>query len=309
MKFAQASSNIKTGHLKAPVVEMDGNKERVFEEMFASALRREPGSVIDYWCRYPKHEFLSYLVERKDVLLHGSNESNIKFLVPIRVSTSDVWWEQMEAVYAFSDGILPIIYAILDRNEYKGCLKDDCFWAPDEKGVATKYYYFSLNIQALVKRVWRDGTVYIVDRKPFERLKDDDGNYLEEWVSREAAQVLAKVRVSPSDFPFLTKVLIHTENAAQRERPTVEVAPRVYDSYVGRYELASGVILTVTKESDGLYVQAMRYRPFKLYPASETEYFIKQADLSLTFVKNTFGPVMQAIVNMDDQTLTAKRVY
>ena len=44
------------------------------------------GSEIEYYCEYPKHEFLTYLVQRKGLLLHGSNFPDIKLLIPIRVT-------------------------------------------------------------------------------------------------------------------------------------------------------------------------------------------------------------------------------
>ena len=36
----------------------------------------------------------------------------------------------------------------------------------------------------------------------------------------------------------------------------VKVDPKIYDAYIGQYELAPGFILTITKEDDRLFAQA-----------------------------------------------------
>jgi D-alanyl-D-alanine-carboxypeptidase/D-alanyl-D-alanine-endopeptidase len=43
---------------------------------------------------------------------------------------------------------------------------------------------------------------------------------------------------------------------AAKERKEVAVDPKLFDGYVGRYQLARGLILTVTREGTHLFAQA-----------------------------------------------------
>jgi hypothetical protein len=62
----------------APVFTLDSQKIEAFESLFLQTRRLGPAAVIDYNIPYPKHEFLRYLVDRKEILLHGSNCSDLK---------------------------------------------------------------------------------------------------------------------------------------------------------------------------------------------------------------------------------------
>jgi hypothetical protein len=85
-----------------------------------------------------------------------------------------------------------------------------------------------------------------------------------------------------------------------RERVVVTVDPRIYDSYVGEYEIAPGFILFVTREGDKLFSRALPMptppsatgQPkSEMFPESETTFFVKDADAQFTFVKDDQGRV------------------
>jgi serine-type D-Ala-D-Ala carboxypeptidase/endopeptidase len=44
--------------------------------------------------------------------------------------------------------------------------------------------------------------------------------------------------------------------APPKERKEISVDPKILDKYVGKYQLAPGFILTITREGDHLYAQA-----------------------------------------------------
>jgi hypothetical protein len=64
----------------APVLALDSQKIESFEFLLLEARRLGPAAFIDYTVPYPKHEFLRYIVEQKQILLHGSNYPNVKIL-------------------------------------------------------------------------------------------------------------------------------------------------------------------------------------------------------------------------------------
>jgi CubicO group peptidase (beta-lactamase class C family) len=82
----------------------------------------------------------------------------------------------------------------------------------------------------------------------------------------------------------------------------VKVDPKVYDAYVGRYELAPNFILTISKEGDRLMAQATGQPQFELFPESETKFFLKEVDAKVTFVKDGTGTVTHLILHQGGDT-------
>ena len=68
-------------------------------------------------------------------------------------------------------------------------------------------YYFSTS--TLHDQPWTDGMIYILPRDAFERISNADGSPTEQWMSRLAVRPLAKLGVTPTDFPFLQEVQYH----------------------------------------------------------------------------------------------------
>ncbi len=68
-----------------------------------------------------------------------------------------------------------------------------------------------------------------------------------------------------------------------KERKEAKVDPKVFDRYIGRYELSPNFILTITRDGDYLFAQATGQGSFEIFPESETEFFAKITDLQITF--------------------------
>ena len=77
----------------------------------------------------------------------------------------------------------------------------------------------------------------------------------------------------------------------------VKVDTKIYDAYVGRYELAPDFIITISKESDRLMAQATGQPQIELFPESETKFFLKVIDAKVTFVKDDKGQVTHLILH------------
>lgn len=102
-----------------------------------------------------------------------------------------------------------------------------------------------------------------------------------------------------------------------REKVIVKVDPRIYDSYVGEYEIAPGFILFVTREGDKLFSRAMPIptppsatgQPkSEMFPESETTFFVKDADAQFTFVKNDKGQVVQVNIQRTTRLFPARKI-
>jgi len=93
-----------------------------------------------------------------------------------------------------------------------------------------------------------------------------------------------------------------------KERLSIEVDPRIYDAYVGEYELEPGFILSFTKENDRLFTQATGQPKFEIYPESETKFFLKVVDAQITFIKNDKGIVTELILHQNGKDHSAKKI-
>lgn len=76
-------------------------------------------------------------------------------------------------------------------------------------------------------------------------------------------------------------------------RPTVQVSTAIMDEYVGRYELAPTFAIEVTREGSNLYVQATNQPRFRVFPASETRWFLKVVAAEVEFGRDAAGKVNQ----------------
>jgi CubicO group peptidase (beta-lactamase class C family) len=93
-----------------------------------------------------------------------------------------------------------------------------------------------------------------------------------------------------------------------RERVIVTVNPSIYDLYVGEYEIAPGFILKVTREGDKLMSQATNQSKSELFPESKTQFFVKDADATFTFIKDDKGQVVRVDIQRTTRLFQAKRI-
>ncbi|HTG29191.1 MAG TPA: DUF3471 domain-containing protein [Methylomirabilota bacterium] len=92
------------------------------------------------------------------------------------------------------------------------------------------------------------------------------------------------------------------------ERTEVPVDPKVFNGYVGRYELAPNFILTVTREDDHLFTQATGQPKLQIYPESDRDYFLKVIDAQITFVTDSNGRATELILHQGGMDQHAKRL-
>ena len=181
------------------------NKRKDFASLFEQSLNNKSESVpvIEYNLLYPKEDFLRFLTEEKNVLLHGSSNRNIEILEPRQANDTVKASGNKKAIYVVTDPVLPIFYAIQDREKLQGSIKSGV--SEDmEKGELE--YKFEIPKKALDAKPWTRGMVYIFDKNQFHEEKDDAGELSGEWTSESPVRPLAKLEVGPEDFRFMDKV-------------------------------------------------------------------------------------------------------
>ncbi|AFL81242.1 penicillin-binding protein, beta-lactamase class C [Aequorivita sublithincola DSM 14238] len=153
---------------------------------------------------------------------------------------------------------------------------------------------FKLNVEAFPK----SSNVY-----------DSYGEALMEQGKNELAIINYKksVELNPaneSGIAMLKKLGVETEDMVK----DVSVPDAILESYVGKYELQPGFILTITKEGSQLNAQATGQPMAPIFPKSETEFYLKVVTAQIIFKKNAAGAVESLTLFQGGQEIVGKRI-
>jgi len=88
----------------------------------------------------------------------------------------------------------------------------------------------------------------------------------------------------------------------------VVVDESVLELYIGKYELAPGFILTVTKEGNQLKAQATGQPQFPIFPKSKNIFFLKVVEAQLTFNSDENGKVISATLLQGGREMTGEKL-
>lgn len=91
-------------------------------------------------------------------------------------------------------------------------------------------------------------------------------------------------------------------------RTAIKLDSRVYDSYAGRYQLNANRTFTVSKEGDRLFIDIPRSSQSELFPAAETEFFLKAIEMEIMFVKGDKDQVTHLIIRQGGRDSQAKKI-
>ncbi len=101
---------------------------------------------------------------------------------------------------------------------------------------------------------------------------------------------------------------LKTELPLPAERKAVTLEPAVFDRYVGRYELAPGFVLAVTREGGRFMTQATGQDKVEIFPESESRFFLKVVDAQIDFEKDAAGKVTGLVLHQGGRDMKAKRL-
>lgn len=103
---------------------------------------------------------------------------------------------------------------------------------------------------------------------------------------------------------FLKKLGVDTSDLEK----DISVPDAILESYVGKYELKPGFIVTIIKEGTQLKAQATGQPVFNIFPKSETVFYLKVVVAQLTFNKNKEGKVESITLLQGGNEITGKRM-
>lgn len=198
--------------LPQPDFAISSAQQDEFKAVFAAT---PPGGWIDYQLTAPKWQFLSYICQTREFVLHGSQNIALDEVEPRQALDMRAFSAQ-EAIYATTDGIWVIYFAIVDRKNFRLSLFNSCLTVrPAPEQVLGPLYFFSITHSALTQNPWRDGAIYILPREHFTQEPPQQMMGAEitfpHWVSTQPAKPIAKLLVGPQDFPFLAQVHGHDD--------------------------------------------------------------------------------------------------
>lgn len=92
------------------------------------------------------------------------------------------------------------------------------------------------------------------------------------------------------------------------ERTAIKVDPKIYDAYVGEYEIAPSIVFHVSKEGDHLMSQTTGQPKAEMFPESEIGFFIRGIPAQFIFLRDDKGQVARVVVLQDGRTIPMKRI-
>jgi CubicO group peptidase (beta-lactamase class C family) len=88
----------------------------------------------------------------------------------------------------------------------------------------------------------------------------------------------------------------------------IKVAPDLLRRYVGDYQLSPGFVLTVTLEGEQLMSQATGQQKVAIFPASDSEFFLKVVNAQISFITDASGHVEKLILHQGGRDTLGPKV-
>jgi D-alanyl-D-alanine-carboxypeptidase/D-alanyl-D-alanine-endopeptidase len=119
------------------------------------------------------------------------------------------------------------------------------------------------------------------------------------------------VVLSNQGFRPVDQIGFHLLNAAAalpEIRTEITLAPEKFDELVGRYELSPQAAFTVTRASEGLYVQLTGQNALPVYAYAPDKFFSKIVDAQFSFERGADGKIVALTLHQNGQNVRADRL-
>lgn len=149
----------------------------------------------------------------------------------------------------------------------------------------------------------------------------DTGQGIVIMTNAEAGQALASLIVASVAneyaWPLLDRRIVSPDRVERvfaqldrvaNNRVIAEVAPAVLSRYIGKYELAPGMLFDITLDHGQLQLRLGDQPQFPMFPQSENRFFLKAVDAQITFVMDEAGQPASLILHQGGRNQQAARV-
>ena len=156
-------------------------------------------------------DFLRWLAENRPVVFHGSPRDDLTELSTERRSTDTTAWGNQQAVYASSDPVWAIYFACLRRdNGWTGTRNGSM--GPPGGPLYPRQYFFVHNRGSASPGRFGAGSLYVLPPESFVADAPLAGAVdTAHLVSHVPVKPLARVDVTPEDFPFRDRVAYYKD--------------------------------------------------------------------------------------------------
>ncbi len=89
---------------------------------------------------------------------------------------------------------------------------------------------------------------------------------------------------------------------------TIALAPEVLDRYTGRYQLPSGLVITITRKDARLFAQLTGQPEFEVFASSDREFFYTVVNAKLVFESEGSARATAVVLHQNGQTPRAPRI-
>jgi CubicO group peptidase (beta-lactamase class C family) len=91
-------------------------------------------------------------------------------------------------------------------------------------------------------------------------------------------------------------------------RKAAAIDPKGFDALAGRYQLTPDAVLAFRRDGDRYFTRLTGQGELEIFPASETEFFLRAVAASVTFVKGADGRASHVILHQNGRDQKATRV-
>lgn len=123
--------------ISAPESDPGQGSKEIFKGIYLSMFGQNYPRAIDLPDNISAADFLYFSVDKQEFLFHGSNQSNMDMLTPI--IQENYRGDEIRAVFASSDAIWAMFFAIIDRERYQGSLRNGSFLLSGPGGMSERY--------------------------------------------------------------------------------------------------------------------------------------------------------------------------
>ncbi len=192
------------------VVQLPSEDERAaYDHLLDTSLSLGPNVIFDYHLPYPKVDFLNYICDWRGYVAHGSPLQSFTTLQPVRLTQDSSEFGNRRQIFCSPDGTWALWFAVLDKSKIH-LTENGCVRLGHGAG-RVKFYHFDLPTENKSDPPFTNGMVYIANASDFPEHRTYPGldwfdAEIEEWGSADPVIPMAKLPVTPSDFPYLDKV-------------------------------------------------------------------------------------------------------
>ncbi len=83
------------------------------------------------------------------------------------------------------------------------------------------------------------------------------------------------------------------------EHKAIKLDAKIFDVYVGEYQLATNFIFKVSREGERFYVQGTGQQRGEVFAETESDFFAEEVEATMTFVKGDKGQVTELVLHQN----------